>query len=588
MIAAAAVSMERVPIMIPDGIKTFIENFGNGFSNKYDESLGCHVELGMGPKKKGKAGKFARMTDEERARYLQHRAALEEEARRRKQELVFTFLKSKFKKEDAFARINLAKIHQQWRQILRNIKIVELKEEVEVKCQNPRVCYLYLCTTEPKNGGREWNKDEAVAPQPQPPKSDPTISYITEICGLLILILLQGERLSVLHKEYVNKKNELLKNGRKRLQDCKTSNFMAQEHIRVIIHASETKFLRSETEAKGEFITRTTDWKNVSDNEQNVMMSIREAKIEALAKIYKNTTNEYFISTEERRKHYTTLKAKDDLNCAMIENQSKRLVDDVTIVRCYYPGVIIAMLSHMKILTEKLKEQLLSLRKAYDMDINNLKAERHELSVHFSQLRNTSQMMVKLDKEKVIHVTVASNKANKNLENLIERAKQILRLAQSCRRFETIQEKVINPVINNNKPENSLMNIGEIADEETSNWLKSSLTEYGQLDGFWKRFNKALMERATLKLHLSALSVENEQLKAALKHYFCSISPSSCMIKEGVTRHSAVALMKDKDTKCIMETTPKKIIPREKYYQNRPRPVTSVDGRITIRNYSLF
>lgn len=47
----------------------------------------------MGPKKKGKGSKLAKMSDEERARYLQHRAAIEEEARRRKEQLISTFMK---------------------------------------------------------------------------------------------------------------------------------------------------------------------------------------------------------------------------------------------------------------------------------------------------------------------------------------------------------------------------------------------------------------------------------------------------------------------------------------------------------------
>lgn len=47
----------------------------------------------MAPKKKSKANKLARMTEEEKLRYLQHKAAMEEEAQRRKQELILTFLK---------------------------------------------------------------------------------------------------------------------------------------------------------------------------------------------------------------------------------------------------------------------------------------------------------------------------------------------------------------------------------------------------------------------------------------------------------------------------------------------------------------
>lgn len=44
-------------------------------------------------KKKGKSSKLARMSDEERARYLQHRAEIELEAKRRKQQLITVFTK---------------------------------------------------------------------------------------------------------------------------------------------------------------------------------------------------------------------------------------------------------------------------------------------------------------------------------------------------------------------------------------------------------------------------------------------------------------------------------------------------------------
>jgi len=47
----------------------------------------------MPKKKKGKGSKLARMSDEERVRYLQHRAELELEAKRRKQQLIAAFTK---------------------------------------------------------------------------------------------------------------------------------------------------------------------------------------------------------------------------------------------------------------------------------------------------------------------------------------------------------------------------------------------------------------------------------------------------------------------------------------------------------------
>ncbi|CAI6364125.1 unnamed protein product [Macrosiphum euphorbiae] len=84
----------------------------------------------MAPKKNKKSNKLARMSDEEKLRYLQHRAAIEEETKRRKEQLVATYLKSKLKKEEAFTRLNTAKLNQQWRHNLRQIKCKELKDEM--------------------------------------------------------------------------------------------------------------------------------------------------------------------------------------------------------------------------------------------------------------------------------------------------------------------------------------------------------------------------------------------------------------------------------------------------------------------------
>lgn len=50
----------------------------------------------MGKKKGGAKNKLAKMSEEERARYLQHRADVEVETRRRKQQLISLFMKVGF------------------------------------------------------------------------------------------------------------------------------------------------------------------------------------------------------------------------------------------------------------------------------------------------------------------------------------------------------------------------------------------------------------------------------------------------------------------------------------------------------------
>ena len=46
----------------------------------------------MGLKKKAKSKKLAKMSEEDRLRYLQHKATMEEEAHRRKQQIIATYM----------------------------------------------------------------------------------------------------------------------------------------------------------------------------------------------------------------------------------------------------------------------------------------------------------------------------------------------------------------------------------------------------------------------------------------------------------------------------------------------------------------
>ncbi|EDW04509.1 GH24462 [Drosophila grimshawi] len=84
----------------------------------------------MGKKGKGKGNKLVKMSEEERARYLQMRADMNEETRRRKMQLIALYMKNKLKREDAFCRLNMAKTNQEWRSILRQVKIQDLRSEI--------------------------------------------------------------------------------------------------------------------------------------------------------------------------------------------------------------------------------------------------------------------------------------------------------------------------------------------------------------------------------------------------------------------------------------------------------------------------
>ncbi len=65
------------------------------------------------------AKKLAKMSEEDRALYLEQQRIAEEEAQKKKEEMLSRFLKDKLAKEEAAAKLNMVKLKEQWRSIMR-------------------------------------------------------------------------------------------------------------------------------------------------------------------------------------------------------------------------------------------------------------------------------------------------------------------------------------------------------------------------------------------------------------------------------------------------------------------------------------
>lgn len=65
------------------------------------------------------AKKLAKMSEEERALYLEQQRLAEEEAQKKKEEMLLRFLKDKLDKEASATKLNMVKLQEQWRNIMR-------------------------------------------------------------------------------------------------------------------------------------------------------------------------------------------------------------------------------------------------------------------------------------------------------------------------------------------------------------------------------------------------------------------------------------------------------------------------------------
>lgn len=54
--------------------------------------------------------------------------------------------------------------------------------------------------------------------------------------------------------------------------------------------------------------------------------------------------------------------------------------------------------------------------------------------------------------------------------------------------------------------------------------MSQEIFSYMKLDNFWKRYNRAYIERAALTLHKKALILENQQLTRALQQYLATLA----------------------------------------------------------------
>ncbi|XP_060872008.1 dynein regulatory complex subunit 2-like isoform X2 [Metopolophium dirhodum] len=296
----------------------------------------------MAPKKNKKSNKLARMSDEEKLRYLQHRAAIEEETKRRKEQLVATYLKSKLKKEEAFTRLNTAKLNQQWRHNLRQIKCKELKDEmmtmknrfqILLDCKNDHIDMLL--------------RDLEDAEEQNLKQYGAHAEIVTQFLSI------HEKSLEELHARYEHKKqlllDELKHNFRwmrdifsrddERLDlmsvifearnddDTRQTHINFEDSIAVLNNEEEIKMLTQLCAKRGaQYAQRENELKRdredlikrgfVAQNQLNVNRNEYKNKLEAMTKVYKNVIDKL---TNISKKGERIIKTAE--NCAKLMNE---------------------------------------------------------------------------------------------------------------------------------------------------------------------------------------------------------------------------------------------------------------------------
>ncbi|KAL2736243.1 dynein regulatory complex subunit 2 [Vespula maculifrons] len=432
-------------------------------------------------KRKGKVNKFARMSEEERVRYMQHRAELELEAKRRKQQLVAIFSKNKLKREEAFSRLNTAKINEQWRFILRQIKCKEFYDDVT---------YLW------KNFDRMINNKDKIV----------------QLLHVEIKMAdIDHRRLQEAHIGIIDKIIELYRQKLRTLCDnyiCKVHSIQGEETIelnKLKINmeraCKEIKFITTNEKIELEkILTKTRSQNainicNIISLRKDMMLELQNnisIKIESLSKQLNEIILEYNRTTETKRKQYEFLKEQDDANFAEMTQYPK--------LSTQLQNTINTVKNEIENLLEKRKFSISELK--YQMKFMKNKSLVIKKNFRTNQILESTQLK---------KLSIVCNNVIKDLEKITKKGFALLSLMKLCSELEPLSVSI-------------KMYISSDIDTVEESTMHCISKPFKKLEKFWMRYNHIKVENILMKKECNKLSAENKHLRYILRNYLISVS----------------------------------------------------------------
>jgi len=433
------------------------------------------------------------MTEEERIMYLEQQRLAEEDMRKKKEDMLTQFLKDKLNKEEQATRFNINKLNHQWRNIMREAKSKELKKDIEI-----------LSQTFERVVDRKDSVIKSLAKDLSEAEEQYAMALRNHLQNVDYLIDLQRERTDTLQTELQDEQSMLM-------EEFDTERrFLIEQHtqevsdLQDIMFAMEQNFNERENDAKSEFQSQRDEIKNKNLEEKHALRVQLELAVEDLWAQFQQALRNYQETTEERKKAFEELKAKDERSAKEIEMQMRklqRLTDNIA-------GLKGKMSNNSKECEERNKQ---------------LREEREVMLAHFQELKGQMNKLRENERGRLTKLTLESNAAIKELTRQCEKGERILKLAEMCRKLETEEEKVL-PFYASSLTQEEQEDVAAAVTEPPSEALATVMYEYAGLENFWKRLNKVLLDKVALDREKSTLLSENQQLRLLLKQYLDGIS----------------------------------------------------------------
>ncbi|XP_023948916.2 dynein regulatory complex subunit 2 [Bicyclus anynana] len=436
--------------------------------------------------KKAKVNKLARMSDEERARYLQHRADVEEEARRRKRELVARFIKNKLDKEETFAKINTAKINQEWRYILRKIKCKQMAMDIQgmmssfnflLDRKNRLLNFLIRSTEDSDEQHRRAFQAHTE-----------TLSYFLKIgC----------QRLDKLQAAYELQKNNTLETWDKEEMDITDNQDRAEFKLTLVTYINDRDFQSYKKEKELERATEKNDTRLEYEEEMHHLCKPKQLEIDQYWTKLREVYSTYLERHSPIMDHYNTLREKDEFY------QSDIAKNEIQIQH--------AMETLLTLQSEWIKKN-----NTMNGKLKRMNNHKEELAKKYWQMKKETKTLRGKEDEMLAALVDASQDAVKRLEDVSVKLEKIKQLGEICRKYEKDSDKLFLEQCDDDRTIDNF--------EELDSAMIDECKEFKKMDKFLLKVNRVRVQTMCLKTERIKLAKENIQLKQYIKRYLTELA----------------------------------------------------------------
>ncbi|KAJ8679913.1 hypothetical protein QAD02_015700 [Eretmocerus hayati] len=438
-------------------------------------------------KKKGKTSKLARMSDEERARYLQHRADLELEARRRKQQLIAIYTRNKLRREEAFARINTAKLNEQWRSTLRQMKCLELRDDVRFLWQD------FEDAIRTKDELMKKLFDELVEAD-----LDHRISQEAHMMALDNIIDKGKERINYLYNNYEDMTRRIQTVDLEDLRKYKIDMKEQLLQLKAITYAKKKAQEKELAEMKTNNAIKIHNI--IFKKEESIQNLKRELylRMENLWSRINQIITNYEIETETKKRQYDYLKEQDDAHQEEAAQFPK-------------------LYAQLRETAETLRKNLISLAQERDDTIEDLRIQSELLNKRVSRTRHDTKIDQAADELRLKRLIILSNDIIKELERIVDKSIEMQSMAKLCSDMEPDSLSIHKYLIKNFEASKALSR----PTHEPFDFLR-------KIEGFRDHLYCIKEDNNLLRRERNILIEENNRLKHSVRTYLmtCTRMPT--------------------------------------------------------------